>query len=35
MAGQVLSTDTGKQAITQMKGIINGGLLDQISQLVG
>ena len=35
MSGQVLSTDTGKQAISQMKGIITGGLLDQITQLVG
>ena len=35
MPSQVLSTDAGKQAIAQMKGIINGGLLDQISQLVG
>ena len=34
MAGQVLSTDQGKQAIGQMKGIITGGLLDQITQLV-
>lgn len=34
MSDKVLSTEQGKQAISQMKGIINGGLMDQISQLV-
>ncbi len=34
MSGQVLSTEQGKAAISQMKGIITGGLMDQISQLL-
>lgn len=34
MPGQVLSTEEGKQSISKMKGIITGGLMDQISQLI-
>ena len=33
MSERVLSTDTAKQAISQMQTIINGGFQEQIQQL--